>query len=90
MWQVLGHTTAIANETWPVADANALLKDKIEWIIQINGKMRGKLLTSAVMNDQSILEKMALENENVKRHLDGKTIQKMVIVPNKLINIVAQ
>lgn len=90
LWQVLGHTTAIANETWPVADANALLKDKIEWIIQINGKMRGKLLTSAVMNDQSILEKMALENENVKRYLDGKTIQKMVIVPNKLINIVAQ
>ena len=87
LWQRFGHQTAIIDETWPTVDEDALVQDSLQYVIQVNGKLRGKL-SAATDADQDTLTAMAKEDENVQRFIEGKTIRKVIVVPGKLINIV--
>ncbi len=87
LWEVLGHDGLVLDVAFPQADAAALIKDEIELVVQVNGKLRGKI-TVAVNAENQVIEQLALTEENVQKHLDGKTVKKVVIVPKKLVNIV--
>ncbi|WP_415718723.1 leucine--tRNA ligase [Maridesulfovibrio sp.] len=88
LWAAMGYEGYIAEVEWPEHDEDALVTDEILIIIQVNGKMRGKLSVPAAASKEEI-EKTALAHENVTKHTDGKTIRKVIVVPGKLINIVA-
>lgn len=87
LWEALGHQTPIINAPWPQFDPSAIVRDTLQMAIQINGKMRGHI-TIAFDAPNPMIEKIALAHESVKRHTQGKTIKKIIIVPKKLINIV--
>ena len=87
LWQQLGHQTAIINESWPEVDNKALEQDEVQIIVQVNGKLRAKLLLSSD-TDKAQVEVQALADENVVKFTSGKTIVKVIVVPNKLVNIV--
>ncbi len=88
LWQHSGRTTLIVDEPWPEVDDAALIKDEILIILQVNGKMRGKMSVPAEASKEEI-EVLAMQNENVTRFVDGKTVRKVVVVPGRLVNIVA-
>jgi len=88
MWKELGHKTAVIDEAWPVADKAAMIQDSIELMVQVNGKLRSKIKVAADANKESI-EAMAQADESVKAHTDGKTVRKIIVVPGRLVNIVA-
>jgi len=87
MWRKLGHRELCSTASWPVADQSALIEDEKLVVLQVNGKLRGKLLVP-IHIDKAELEQLALENEGVLRHTEGKTIRKVIVVPGKLVNIV--
>mgnify|MGYP001586021200 CR=1 FL=1 len=89
LWQQLGHTIAIINEPWPEVDKQALEQDEVQIIVQVNGKLRAKLTLNAGL-DKAEIERYALADENVVKFTDGKNITKVIVVPNKLINIVVK
>ncbi|WP_027351829.1 leucine--tRNA ligase [Halotalea alkalilenta] len=88
LWQALGHEEAVIDARWPSVDEKALERDSITLVVQINGKLRAQLVLPADA-DRVTVECEALANENVQRHLEGKTIRKVIVVPGKLVNIVA-
>ena len=88
LWQALGHTTDIEATPWPVADQKALVEDEKLIIVQVNGKVRAKITVSATASKEEI-EAQALANNNVTSHTEGKTVRKVIVVPGKLVNIVA-
>lgn len=88
IWQQLGHGTPIIDEQWPVADASALVQDSLQLVVQVNGKLRGHIEVPASASREEV-EASARENENVLRHTEGQTIRKVIVVPGKLVNIVA-
>ncbi len=88
LWHELGREGAIVNESWPQVDKSALVEDSIQYIVQVNGKLRDKLEVPADIDKQSI-EKLALETDGALRNTAGKTIRKVIVVPGKLVNIVA-
>ncbi|WP_192982411.1 leucine--tRNA ligase [Marinilactibacillus psychrotolerans] len=89
LWSRVSQTgQSIAYETWPTYDAAKLVTDEVEVVFQINGKIRGKATASKDISKEE-LEKMAMENGNIKEHLEGKTVRKVIVVPGKLVNIVA-
>ena len=89
MWEGLGYTESLKDVAWPVYDEAALVKDTIEIVVQINGKVKEKLNVSNNLSRED-LEKEALSNENVKALVEGKNIVKVIAVPNKLVNIVVK
>ena len=89
LWEILGHEgESISYEPWPAYDEEALVENEIEVILQVNGKLRSKVQV-AVDTAKAELEKIALADEHIKRNLEGKTVRKVIVVPNKLVNIVA-
>jgi leucyl-tRNA synthetase len=74
--------------SWPVLDESALKRDEIEVVVQVNGKVRAKLSVAAQADKDSI-ERAAMEHENVKRFVEGLTVRKVIVVPGKLVNVVA-
>ncbi len=72
---------------WPVADQAALVRDEIELMLQVNGKLRGKFKVAADA-DKAAIEQAALASEDVQKYLDGQTARKVVVVPGRLVNIV--
>jgi len=74
--------------SWPTVDESALGRDELEIVIQVNGKVRAKISVPAAADNDSI-EATALAQENVIRFIDGKTVRKVIVVPGKLVNIVA-
>lgn len=88
LWGHVGYDGSIAEVAWPEFDETALVTDELLIIIQVNGKMRGKLSVPASASKDEI-ETTALGHENVTKHTDGKTIRKVIVVPGKLVNIVA-
>ena len=74
---------------WPEFYESALVKDEVEVVIQVNGKLKDKIF-AANNSDRAELEKAALENKNIQTLLEGKTVVKVVVVPNKLVNIVVK
>ncbi|HHJ12268.1 MAG TPA: leucine--tRNA ligase, partial [Chromatiales bacterium] len=86
LWQALGHDTAVIDQPWPEVDEEALKQDRIEIVVQVNGKLRGKVEVPADA-DKAAMEQAALANENVQRFIEGKTIRKIIAVPGKLVNV---
>ena len=87
-WETLGGEGLVCNAPWPKADASLLTRDTIILPVQINGKKRDELEVAAEA-DKAAVEKAALSLEGVQRHIDGKTIRKVVVVPGRIVNIVA-
>ncbi len=88
LWQELGQKENIVDTPWPEVDNTALLQSSIELIVQVNGKVRGKISVAVDMDKDSI-EQLAQEDENVKRFTEGLTVRKIIVVPGRLVNIVA-
>lgn len=89
MWSILGHGKTIAYEAWPVYDEKELAVDEIEIAVQINGKLRGKIMVGVDEEQDSALAK-AKEQPDVKSFLEGKTIVKEIYVKGRIVNIVAK
>lgn len=88
LWNQLGHTGAVIDAPWPVLDESALVQDTLQLVIQVNGKLRGHIEMPAGASREEV-EAAARINENVLRFTDGLTIRKVIVVPGKLVNIVA-
>jgi leucyl-tRNA synthetase len=88
LWHALGHDQAVIDAAWPAVDESALVKDSLEMVVQVNGKVRAKLTVPANADKDSV-EALAREEANVVRFTEGKTIRKVIVVPGKLVNIVA-
>jgi leucyl-tRNA synthetase len=88
LWTALGNTEAVADAAWPKLDEAALVRSSIELVIQVNGKVRGKIEVAADASKDSI-EQLALADTNVQRFTDGVTVRKVIVVPGRLVNIVA-
>lgn len=88
LWEKLGHTDTITYETWPAYDEAKLVDDEVEIVIQINGKMKVKLMVPTDTPKEK-LEEIAMDDHIIKEQIDGKTIRKVIAVPGKLVNIVA-
>ena len=89
LWQMIGKEGSIFDISWPKYDETALVKDEIEVVVQINGKVRGKLRISSNVSKEE-MEKIATEDEKIKSLIEGKEIVKIVAVPKKLVNIVVK
>ena len=88
LWNtVLGYDGTISYEEWPTYDATKLLENTVEVVVQVNGKVRDKLSVEIDM-DKEVLEKMAVESDKVKSFIGDKEIRKVIVIPNKIVNIV--
>ena len=88
LWQHLGHGTQLASELLPKWDDAATVQDMLTVALQVNGKLRGTVQIPAAA-DKAAMEQAALADSSVQRHIDGLTVRKVVVVPGKLVNIVA-
>ena len=88
LWQQLGKSGAIIDAQWPKVDESALVQDSLTLVVQVNGKLRGQIEVPASASREDI-EARARANENVVRFTEGLTIRKVIVVPGKLVNIVA-
>jgi leucyl-tRNA synthetase len=89
IWERLGHEKSIFEEAWPEYIEEYTVRQTIEYVVQINGKVRVKLQTDAGM-DQDEIEKVVMSNERVAQLLEGKEIMRKIFVPNKLVNLVVE
>jgi len=88
LWMTMGNQEAVADAPWPTLDESALVRSSIEMVIQVNGKVRGKIQVAADAPKDEV-EKLALADSNVERFTEGATIRKIIVVPGRLVNIVA-
>lgn len=89
LWQEIGYKQSLAETSWPKPIAEALVQDTITMVIQVNGKLRGKIEVPIDLPEEKIKE-LALQEENVLKHLQNKQIIKTILVPKKLVNIVVK
>jgi leucyl-tRNA synthetase len=89
MWEKLGYEYSVFNQKWPKWDEKALQRDVVEIAVQVNGKVRGRLEVPSNATDEEV-EKLALSDKNVKAYVDGKEIKKVIVVKNRLVNIVVK
>ena len=89
MWEHLEQEGSVHNQMWPEFDESALVKDTVEIVVQINGKIKEKMNIAGDLSREEI-QKVAMEDENVKALTEGKNVVKVIAVPNKLINIVVK
>lgn len=89
MWQILGHENTLAYEPWPTYDEKMLVLEEVEMVVQVNGKVRAKMQVATGLDNEEI-QKLALAQPNVQAHTEGKTIAKVIIIKNKIVNIVAK
>ncbi|WP_201715934.1 leucine--tRNA ligase [Rossellomorea arthrocnemi] len=88
LWSKLGHEGTISYEAWPTFDESKLVDNEVEIVLQVNGKVKAKVMIPRDMTKDE-LEKTAMENDEIKSQIEGKTIRKTIAVPGKLVNIVA-
>ncbi|MGM0126160.1 leucine-tRNA ligase [Enterococcus sp. AZ194] len=88
LWAILGNKEGISYVPWPTYDEAELVEDEIEVVFQINGKVRAKVNVARDLSKEE-LEKLAMADETIQANIEGKTIRKVIVVPNKLVNIVA-
>ena len=88
LWHALGHAEAVVDCRWPKCDQDALVQEEFTLVVQVNGKVRGKV---SVPKDaeRDAIESRVLEEANVRKHLQGKPVKKIIVVPGKLVNVVA-
>ena len=87
LWQFLGHDNTLTFEAWPSYDESKLVKNQVEMVVQVNGKVRGKFMAN-IDEDKKVVEEMALAIPSVQAQMEGKTLRKLIIVPNRIVNIV--
>jgi leucyl-tRNA synthetase len=87
LWHVLGHSGAIIDQSWPRPDAGALKAETWEIVVQVNGKVRGRVTVPADAAEAE-LRTAALADSNVRRFVGDQTVRKVIVVPGKLVNVV--
>jgi leucyl-tRNA synthetase len=89
LWQKVGagSAEAVIDAAWPQPDPAALVRDAIEYVVQVNGKLRGRVSVPAAAGQDEV-RAQALADEQVQRHVAGKDVKKVIVVPGKLVNIV--
>ena len=87
LWEQLGHETALVDQPWPTLDESALALDLVEVVIQVNGKLRGRISVSVDAGKDTIAQ-LAIADPNVQRFIGDKEIRKTIVVPGRLVNIV--
>jgi leucyl-tRNA synthetase len=87
MWETLGHKTLLGDTAWPKADQALLVETTATVAVQVNGKLRATLTLPRDVAAKDA-EAAALANDNVQKAMDGKTAKKIIVVPNKIINVV--
>ena len=87
LWRVLGHETDLIDQSWPEFDESALQQDLVEIVVQVNGKLRGRISVSSDADRDTIAE-LAMGDPNVQRFIDGQDPRKVIVVPGRLVNIV--
>ena len=88
LWSRLGNEDTITYEAWPTYDESKLVEDEVEIVIQVMGRVRSKVKVAQDISKEE-LEKIALADETIQKWIEGKTVRKVIVVPNKLVNIVA-
>ncbi|WP_417638377.1 leucine--tRNA ligase [Enterococcus faecalis] len=88
LWQILGNEESLTYVPWSTYDEAALVEDEVEVVFQVNGKLRGKQNVARGLSKEE-LEQIAMNHEAVKEFIEGKTVRKVIAVPDKLVNIVA-
>ena len=88
LWAALGHAGLVADAPWPVVDPEALLREEVTLVVQVNGKKRGTVNIPSGASEIEVRE-AALADANVRRFLEGKSVRHLVVVRNRLVNIVA-
>ena len=87
IWRAMGYRDPLINASWPVVDEQALVVDELRMVVQVNGKKRAEIQVPAQL-DEARIRSIALEHENVQRHLAGLTVRRVIIAPQRLVNIV--
>jgi leucyl-tRNA synthetase len=87
LWQGLGHTTALVDERWPLPDPQALAQQAVQIVLQVNGKLRGRI-SVPVNCDEAAVREAALADEHVRRFVADKPVRRVIVVPGKLVNVV--
>ncbi len=87
LWQALGHARAVVDEAWPRVDDDALVRETIEVVVQVNGKLRSRVAVAAGADEAAVRE-AALADSNVQRFIEGRPVRKFIYVPGKLANVV--
>jgi len=88
IWNELGHEGMIADMDWPDYDQSALVEDEIELVVQVNGKLRSRIIVPADA-DKKMVEDAALKDDKLINSIGDKTIRKVIVVPGRLVNVVA-
>jgi leucyl-tRNA synthetase len=88
LWDMIGDGNPVENTAWPIVDDSALVEDEKLIIVQVNGKLRAKITVAADATKETV-EEIGFNDENVSKFIDGKTVRKVIYVPGKLLNIVA-
>jgi len=89
LWSKLGHSESLLQEQWPAYDKNAIKTENVVIVVQVNGKVRSRVTVPADCSDEE-LQKAVLDDPKVQTHTDSRNIEKVIIVPKKLVNIVAK
>ena len=89
MWSEIGGNGSVHTQKWPTFDEEAMKEDEVEIVLQINGKVRDRIVVPAEA-DKASMEKAALAQPKVQQYVDGKTVVKVIAVPGKLVNIVVK
>jgi leucyl-tRNA synthetase len=89
MWMKLGRPFSIVDRSWPTADAEAAREDAIELAVQVNGKVRGRIVVPRGASEESV-RGAALAEPKVREHLDGRAVIKVVVVPERLVSLVVR
>jgi leucyl-tRNA synthetase len=87
LWERLGHASSLAHEPWPQYDENLAREKKVELAVQVNGKVRDRIVVDADADDESV-KAVALGNEKVIAAMAGKTPRKVIVIKGRLVNIV--
>ena len=87
LWRALGNEEPIVDQPWPAVDESALEQDLLELVVQVNGKLRGRIAVPAEADEEAVVAE-ALADSNVTRFIDGKPIRKTIVVPGRLVNVV--
>ena len=87
LWAVLGHKTALIDMPWPQVDPSALETDLVEIVVQVNGKLRGRISVATDASDDTVGQQ-AMADPNVQRFVEGKEVRRTIVVPGRLVNIV--
>ena len=88
LWEILGHKDSIVKAEYPKFDENKIVKQNVEIVLQVNSKIRGKVVVANEASQEEV-EKIAMQDENVQKYIEGKTVRKIIFVKNKIFNIIA-